>query len=72
MNVLLTPEQQELLDDREGADLRFVDPRTNVAYVLVPEPEYASVRDLVEDERRRQAIHASALRNAAGRIDDEP
>jgi hypothetical protein len=72
MNIPLSPQQQQMLDNRGDDFLRVIDPRTNDAYVLAPESDYEAVREIVEDERRRQAIHQSALRNAAGRIDDEP
>ena len=42
------------------------------SYVLVREADYDSIREILEDERCQQAIHAIALRNAAGRIDDIP
>jgi hypothetical protein len=34
--------------------------------------DYETIRELLEDERRQQVIHAVALRNSAGRIDDTP
>ena len=69
--IELTPEQQRVLD-KQGIPQRVVDPRTHVSYVLVPEAEYAAMRELVDDDRREQAIHALALRNAAGRLDEIP
>jgi len=71
MTIELTPEQQEALDQGRGPK-RVVNPRTHAAYVLVPEDEYATMRELLEDERREQAIHAMALRNAADRLDEIP
>jgi PHD/YefM family antitoxin component YafN of YafNO toxin-antitoxin module len=71
MNIELTREQQEALDQGQSPQ-RLVDPRTHTAYVLVPEEEYAMMRELLEDERREQAIHAVALRNAADRLDEIP
>jgi hypothetical protein len=38
----------------------------------VPEVDYEAIRELLEDERRQQALHAVALRNAAGRMNDVP
>lgn len=71
MNVQLTPQQQQALDAQGVENLpRLIDPRTNVAYVLVPEADYDAVREILEDERRQRAIRAVALRNAAGRIDE--
>jgi hypothetical protein len=72
MSIQLTPQQQQALDSQKNSPPRVVDPRTNTTYILVPEGEYDSIRELLEDERRQQAIHALALRNAAGRINDTP
>jgi hypothetical protein len=72
MSIQLTPQQQQALDTQQDDPPRVIDPRTNTNYVLVREVEYESIRELLEDERRQQAIHAVALRNAAGRIDDTP
>lgn len=67
--IELTHEQQQALDQGRRPH-RVVDPRTRIAYVLVPESEYDEMRELLEDELREQAIHAAALRNAAGRLDE--
>ena len=72
MSIPLTPQQQQALDAQEDSPLRVIDPRTNTTYILVPEVDYEAVRELLEDERRQQAIHAAALRNAAGRMDEAP
>ena len=72
MNIELTPQQQQALDTQEGGPPRVIDPRTHTTYVLVPEVDYEAIRELLEDERRQQAIHAVALRNAACRIDEAP
>jgi hypothetical protein len=72
MNIELTPEQQEALDHQGRHVQRVVDPRTRTTYVLVPENEYEMMRELLEDERREQTIHAMALRNAADRLDEIP
>jgi PHD/YefM family antitoxin component YafN of YafNO toxin-antitoxin module len=72
MSIQLTPQQQQALDTQKDGPARVIDPRTNPAYILVPEMDYESIRELLEDERRQQAIHAVALRNAAGRMDDTP
>jgi PHD/YefM family antitoxin component YafN of YafNO toxin-antitoxin module len=72
MNIELTPEQQEALDHQARTPQRVIDPRTHTAYVLVPESEYEMMHELLEDERREQAIHAVALRNAADRLDEVP
>jgi hypothetical protein len=66
MSIRLTPQQQQALDTQKDSPPRIVDPRTNTTYILVPEVDYDSIREFLEDERRQQAIHAVALRNAAG------
>jgi len=70
--IELTPEQQRALDNHGKAPQRVIDPRTHVSYVLVPEAEYEAMRELLDDDRREHAIHAMALRNAAGRLDEIP
>ena len=70
MNIQLTTQQQEALDAQGGHLPRVIDPRTNTSYVLVPEGDFDAVREILEDERRQQAIAAAALRNAVGRMDD--
>jgi hypothetical protein len=72
MSIQLTPQQQKVLDSQEDNPPRVIDPRTNTSYILLREADYESIRELLEKERRQQAIHAAALRNAAGRIDDAP
>ena len=72
MSITLTPDQQQALDKEGKRPQRVVDPRTDTAYVLVPEDEYEAMRALLEDERREQVIHATALRNAADRLDEMP
>jgi hypothetical protein len=72
ISIRLTPQQQQALDLEKDTPPRVVDPRTNTSYILVRAADYESIREILEDERRQQAIHAMALRNAAGRIDDNP
>ena len=72
MSIQLTPQQQQALDLQKEVPPRVVDPRNNTAYILVREADYESIRELLEDERRQQSLHTVALRNAAGRIDDNP
>ena len=72
MSIQLTPQQQQALDTHEDGPTRVIDPRTNTTYILVPEVDYETVRELLEDERRQQAIHTVALRNAAGRMNETP
>ena len=72
MSIELTPQQQQALDTKEESPTRVIDPRTNTTYILVPEVDYESIREVLQEELRQQAIHAVALRNAAGRIDETP
>jgi len=70
MSIQLTPQQQQALDTQKDSLPRAIDPRTNTSYILVREVDYESVRELLEDERRQQAIHGMALRNVAGRMNE--
>ncbi len=72
MGIQLTPQQQQALDTQETSLPRVIDPRTNTAYVLVREADYAVIRELLEEEELQQEIHAVALRNAAGRMNEVP
>lgn len=72
MDIQLTPQQQHALDTQAEKPSRVIDPRTNAAYILVPETDYATMRELLDDEHRQQAILAVALRNAMGRMNEEP
>ena len=72
MDIQLTPQQQQALDMQAAELPRVIDPRSNSAYILVPEADYQAVREVLEEERRRQIIQGVALRNAAGRMDEAP
>ena len=72
MSIELTEQQQHALDSQREQPPRVIDPRTKAAYVLVPEEEYESIRESLEEEKQQQAIHRVALRNAAGRMNEEP
>jgi hypothetical protein len=72
MSIQLTPQQQQALDTQKDGPPRVIDPRTNTTYILVREMDYEAVQELLEDERRQQAIHAVALRNAVGRMNEVP
>lgn len=68
MSIELTVQQQQVLDAESERPPRVIDPRSNAAYYLVAVSEYEGVRQLLEEERRRRAIRAVGLRNAADRI----
>jgi hypothetical protein len=72
MTIQLTEQQQEVLDSAGATPPQVVDPRTNTEYVLVPAAEYETVREILEDERQQEAIQKVALRNAVGRMNEEP
>ena len=72
MSIQLTAQQLQVLDTEEGTLQRVIDPRTNTTYILVRERDYKAIREFIEDERRQEAIHSVALRNAAERIDEAP
>ena len=72
MDIQLTPQQQQALDTQAEGPTRIIDPRTNVVYILVPETDYESIREIIEDEHRQQALHAVALQNAVGRMNEVP
>ena len=69
--IPLIPQQFPAVDARDADPPRVVDPRTNEVYVLVPEADFESVQDLLEEERRLRTIHAIGRRNAAGRMEDD-
>lgn len=71
MSIQLTPQQQQALDIQETSLPRVIDPRTNTAYVLIREADYAAIQEILEEERQ-QEIHTVALRNAAGRMNEVP
>ena len=72
MTIELTDQQQRALDEAPGALPRVIDPRTSDAYILVPAADYEAVRESLEEERRQRTIRAVGLRNAAGRIGEDP
>jgi hypothetical protein len=72
MDIQLTLQQQQALDTQAEGPTRVIDPRTNATYILVPETDYETIREIIEEERRQQAIHAVALRNAVGRMNEAP
>lgn len=70
MSIELTEQQQQALDESPETEPAVIDPRNHTTYILVPASEYESVREIIEDERRRRAIAATALRNAVGRMQE--
>ena len=72
MVIALTKEQQQAVDEAGAAPAQVVDPRTRAAYVLLPAQDYEVVRELLGEERRREALSRTALRNAAGRLHELP
>ncbi|MBI3245750.1 MAG: hypothetical protein HYZ50_04490 [Deltaproteobacteria bacterium] len=72
MDIQLTPQQQHALNSHTERPPRVIDPCTNSAYILVLERDYETMHELLDDERRQQAIHRVALHNAMGRMHEEP
>ena len=71
MTIQLTEQQQEVLDSSGSVPPQVVDPRTNSSYVLVPADEYETIREIIEDERRQEAIRAVALKSLARRMNED-
>jgi hypothetical protein len=72
MSIILSREQQQAIDQSPEHQLRLTDPRTSVAYVLMPADQYESVRDVLEDERVQRSIRRVAAHNAVARAAEEP
>ena len=72
MSIELTDHQQRALDALRGTLPRVIDPRTSESYVLIPEVDYEAVHEALQDDQRQRAIRAVALRNAIGRMGEEP
>jgi hypothetical protein len=72
MNIELTESQQRELDKQHDDPMRMIDPRSKTAYVLLPATEYENIREIIEEERRQHAIREVGLRNAIGRMNEEP
>jgi hypothetical protein len=70
---LYGPEQQQrALDEAAELPPKLVDPQTSSAYVLIPARDYEVVCEVLEDERQQRAKRKAALRNAIGRMDEQP
>jgi hypothetical protein len=72
MSIELTVQQQQALDVQAENPPRVIDPRSNAAYYLIAASEYEAVREALEEDRRQTVIHAVGLRNAVGRMTEEP
>jgi Fe2+ or Zn2+ uptake regulation protein len=72
MSINLSQEQQQAIDQAPEHLLRVTDPRTSIAYVLMPAEQYQSIRDVLEDERLQRSIRRVAACNAAARAGEEP
>ncbi|NLF07676.1 MAG: hypothetical protein GX594_06815 [Pirellulaceae bacterium] len=67
MDITLSPEQQQVLDQSAGHLIHVTDPRTSASYLLIPEEQYENIREAIEEERVQKAIHATGMKNAAAR-----
>ena len=72
MTIQLTEEQQRAVDSVGATLTQVVDPRTSAVYVLIPKDDYETVRESLREERQQKSIRPVGLRNAAGRIEEEP
>lgn len=70
MTLQLTSQQQQAIDSHVGETLVIVDPRSDVAYYLVPAEDYESVQEILDDERTQKAIRDYAFKQAARRLQE--
>ena len=61
MTIQLTEEQQRAVDSAGATLTQVVAPRTSLAYVLIPEGDYETVREILRDERQQKAIRTVGL-----------
>ena len=71
MAIELTEPQQRALDAEPGVT-EVLDPRNQTRYVLISADQFEAMREVFDEELRRQAIRRAGLKNAAGRIGAEP
>jgi hypothetical protein len=70
--IELTKQQQRVLDAEDEQPPRVIDPRTHKAYVLVRVEDYERIKVILEDEHQQATFRQFAMRNAVGRMDEEP
>ena len=70
MSIELTEEQRQAV--LNGVPVRLPAPDLGKDIVLLRADVYEDIRELLEEERQREALARVALRNAVGRMDDEP
>ena len=71
MPIELTEPQQRALDSEPGIP-EVLDPRNRARYLLIPADQLEAVREVLDDERRQQAIRQVGLKNAGHRMGAEP
>jgi hypothetical protein len=71
MSIVLSQELQHAIDESPAHLLQLTDPRTSIAYILMPADQYESVRDVLEDERQQRSIRRTAAHNAPARAEEE-
>ena len=71
MSIELTELQQRALDAEDGVPL-VVDPRTNSRYRLIPDQDFLSIKEALDDEILQRAIRRVGVRGAVGRLREEP
>ena len=72
MSIELTEQQAAELMDPKDSPPRVFNRQTSEVFVLVPESDYESIREMLEEERQQRIIHAMFMRNAALRAEEEP
>jgi hypothetical protein len=72
MIIPLSEKEQEAVDAAGQQPPHLVDPRSQTEYVLIPVKDYETVREILEEEDRQRVIHKIGLKNAAGRMNEEP
>jgi hypothetical protein len=72
MIIPLSEEEQEAIDAAGQDPPRLIDPRSQAEYVLIPSKDYETIREILEDEARQRIIRRIGLKNAPGRMDEEP
>jgi len=71
MSIELTEPQQRALDAEDGVPI-VVDPRSNARYRLIPDEDFASIKEALDDEILQRAVRRVGLRGAVGRLREEP
>jgi len=66
--TISTPEQRQAVERAGEQPVEVVDPQTKAAYYHVRADLFQEMRELLDEERQREAIAKKAMRNAASRM----